>query len=83
MDPIMEERFRKLDIIIKLYENRENTHEVIAEKLGMSAEDAGIATRLAGYSHTKKTTSDNANPGQLLRAIIKGAELAFLDKYDF
>lgn len=74
--------FKKAGKIIDLYENRCNTQKVIAEKFGIPVKKVARVTKMYGYEHTKRVTSQNANKGQCVKPIVYKRNLQFLDDID-
>lgn len=83
MNDLMDERMRKAQDIISLYESREYRQEDIARKLGIPTEVVRKVTKTAGYEHGKKVTVENRNENQSVRAFSVFGNLDILDKYNF
>lgn len=82
----MNERFRKAELIAKMYETRKYRQEDIARELNMPISEVREVTKAYGYEHGKlkqSSSPNNLNEDQLIPAFIDGENLSFLDKYNF
>lgn len=80
---ILDERKRKVDIIIRLYDERENRQEDVARILNIPISIVRKVTQAYGYEHTKKKISSNLYPGQMMEMGLCYDKMSYLDKYEF
>ena len=79
---VIDERKRKFEKIRELYSSRKYRQEDIARELNIPLSIVRKVTEIAGYSHTKEITPDNANKGQGATMCVCYEDMDFLDKYD-
>lgn len=80
---IIEQRTRKANDIIKLYENREYRQEDVARELGIPKSVVAKVTKEFNYEHGKQKNSKNLNDNQKINPVIDYNNMDYLDQYEF